>query len=157
MGLFDRFISRGAEKYRHFHDFGYFTATIPFWESENWQKEEGFDILPLDDIKVTKFVNCRLYEGREVLGSRSNGIFKTTSSLEIKQLEPLYFYYIPFKTEKEMDEKRDVIENYFNKIKNEENLISYYEDKNILIVMHLNADGYTDLFFDNIKESIQLK
>ena len=157
MGLFDRFISKRAEKLVHFHDFGYFTASIPFYESENWQEDEGFDILPLDNIKVTRFVNIRLYKGREALGSRSDGISKYTTYKEIRRLEPIYFYYISFKTEKEMSEKRSIIENYFNNIKNEENLISYYEEKNILIVMHLNASGYTDLFLDNIKKSIKLK
>lgn len=156
MGLFDRLIRKSAEKDFNFYDFGYFTASIPLFESENWQKEEGFDILPLDDIKVTKFVNNRLYEGRDGLGSNRMGPVKIEHYVEIKKIDSLHIYYIPFKSEQEMSEKKDVIEDYFNKTKIETDLISYYENKNILIVMQVSK-GYTDIFFDNIKKSIQFK
>ena len=140
-------------------DFGYFTAKgLTLFKEEDWEKEEGFDILPLDDVKVTKFTNIRYAKGREVLGSRTQGISKTTYSKVISYADVLYIYYIPFKTEEDNLENRKIIEDYFNSIQDEENSYAYYQNKNVSIVVHLNATGYKgNIFAEHIRDSIKLK
>lgn len=147
----------------YLYDFGYFTATVPgegteeTLKKENWKKEEGSDILPLDGITVTKFSNSILFTGKEKVGESNMGTMKTSYYQDTLMGSEANVYYIPFKSEQDNVKNRTLLEDYFNGRDGTNHAYASYYDKNIAIIVEAVGYESRDSYVKKFKNSINLK
>lgn len=150
---------------KYLYDFDYFTATVPgegsetTLKEENWKKEEGFDILPLEEVKITKFSNSTFHNYKKKVSESNNGVTKTSYYQDELIGSEVNVYYIPFESEEKNLENRRNIENYFNSRNSGYDAYASYYYKNVSIIIEAKAMGNfpRDRFVKKFKETIQLK
>lgn len=147
----------------YLYDFGYFTAKVPgkgtegTLKKENWKKEEGSDILPLDGITVTKFSNSILFTGKEKVGESNMGTMKTSYYQDTLMGSEANVYYIPFKSEQDNVKNRTLLEDYFNGRDGTNHAYASHYDKNIAIIVEAVGYESRDSYVKKFKNSINLK